>query len=364
MRNAKIIKFIIPSLLLMGFGWWFYGNRYNSDKKTQELQVKKELLKSTEQVWDLWRNGADAKLFKENKEACINQVKVAERCSVDLLKCLLPKANLRINLKGKNKIHFSTIEAISRRSSGVLAPAEGARVVMGIGESKLTLFLEKSCHKIFLPKRNYGFGTKKNPEWNEQFDNFEQNIFIDKEMIPVEGRSLAELQGYCADRGMQLLESHILDAASFHPVDLRNNRQKYFLRPPLPWTRNFKSEYIYSAQNDPYFLFEKKYCNFIHTKECTGMENTSLPSWMGLRNPLGSLIEVVRNPYEPEKKLIPSSVYFPIHSKWHILGQRAIWSGEDFSREDFDFSPFEKPMDENFEKIKLGFRCMKEEFLR
>ena len=69
MRNAKIIKFIIPSLLLMGFGWWFYGNRYNSDKKTLELQVKKELLKSTEQVWDLWRNGADAKLFKENKEA-------------------------------------------------------------------------------------------------------------------------------------------------------------------------------------------------------------------------------------------------------------------------------------------------------
>jgi hypothetical protein len=364
MQNAKIKKVIIPSLLLIGFGMWFYANTFNSDKKAQELVLKKELLKSSELVWDLWKNGKDSKLFSQMPSECEVNIKESDRCSIKLLKCLLPKSNLQTSRTKKNKIQFFGILKTNKLTSNGLSVAEGARVIMGVDEIKITLLLEKSCNKIFLPKRNYGFGIKKNPDWNEQFDNFEQNIFIDKEMTPANGKSLTEMQNHCSLRGMQLLESHILDAASFHPVDLRNNRPKYFIRPQLPWTRNFKSEYIYSAQKDANFIFEKKYCNFIYSKECTKYENTSLPSWMGLRNPLGSLLEVVRNPLNPSQKLVPTSIYFSIHSMWHRLGLRAGWTGESIALNDFEFTPFKGPDEENLRNLKMGFRCMQEEFLR
>ena len=363
MQNAKIVKYFVPALLLIGVGCWFYGNQYNLEKKDQELLIKKELLKNTSEVWDLWVNGKDARLYAASNDICKNEIKSNDRCSLNLLSCILPKSNLRINRKGKNKIEFFKIVPIDKNSSGEIIPTEGARVVMGIEEIKLTLLLEASCHKLFLPKRNYAFGFKKNPDWTKQFDTFERNIFIDKEMTEVMGRTFPELQKHCASRGMQLLESHILDAASIHPVDLRNNRPKYFLQPPLPWTRNFKSEYVYSAQNDVNFLFEKKYCKFIFSQECKGQENSSLPSWMGLRNPLGSLIEVVRNPNGPKQKIIPSSTYFSVKSKWHHLGKRASWTGDSYHRDDFDFAPFKSPVDDRFDELRLGFRCMQEEFL-
>jgi hypothetical protein len=363
MQNAKILKILFPAMLLMGIGYWFYGNYSNPDKIAQELLIKKELLKKTEVVWDLWVNGKEAKLFKESKD-CHAKAAGDGRCSIDLLNCVLPKSNLRIDRKGKNKVEFFKIEpANSKRVWNYTSPV-GSRVVMGILETKLTLFLESSCNKIFLPKRHYAIGPKKNPGLLDQFDNLQSNIFIDKEMTEAQGRLILDMKDHCAKRGMQLLESHILDAASFHPVDLRNNRPKYFLQPPLPWTRNFKSEYIYSAQNDENFMFEKKYCNFIYSKECKDFQNESLPSWMGLKNPLGSLIEVVRNPIEPKKKLIPSSIYYSIHSKWHSLGKRASWSGDSYHRDEFDFSLFKNPVEEKFEELKLGFRCMQEEFLK
>ncbi len=364
MQNAKIFKILFPALLLMGIGWWFYGNHYNPDRMTQELIVKKQLLKKTELVWDLWINGKEAKLFKESGEYCKEKVAGDGRCSHDLLNCVLPKSNLRIERKGKNKIQFFKIEPVKRQTLINYTSPVGSRVVMGILESKLTLFLESSCDKIFLPKRHYAIGAKKNPGLRDQFDTLQSNIFIDKEMTEAKGMTLFEMKKHCADRGMQLLESHLLDAASFHPVDLRNHLPKYFLQPPLPWTRNFKSEFVYSAQNDTNFLFEKKYCNFIYSKECKGFKNTSLPSWMGLKNPLGSLIEVVRNPFDVEMKLIPSSIYYSIHSKWHSLGKRASWSGNSYHRDDFNFSLFKNPVEEKFEDLKLGFRCMQEEFLK
>lgn len=363
MQNAKIIKILLPSLLLLGSGLWFYSNYVNTDEKAQELLVKKEVLKNAEHVWDLWINGTDSKLFSRSPKACELKANQNGRCDTELLKCLLPKLDLQIKTKNKNKISFFEIEKIDKSSLGKIAPREGAKVVMGFEDVKITLLLEKSCQKIFLPKRNYGYGTKKNPPWDERFDNFERNIFLDAELIPSEGRDLIGMQDFCAKRGMQLLESHLLDAAAFHPVDLRNNRPKYFLRPPLPWTRNFKGEYIYAAQNDPSFEFKIKYCNFIYTKECVKLENSSLPSWMGLKNPLGSLIEVVRNPHDPKKILVPSSTYYTVFSKWHKLGLRAGWSGSSWDSGQFDFSPFKAPDEEEFKNLKLGFRCMQEEFL-
>lgn len=361
MQNAKIIKFIIPAMLLIGAGWWFYQSKQAPERKTQELLNKNLLYNRAEQVWDLWKNGKDSKIYANLDLNCKTQIQGKNRCSVELLKCLKTQKSEDLDLKTNPFVVFHTIEEFQKNISGF---NEGARVVIGIEEVKITILLESSCHKIFLPKRNYAFGFRKNPDWTKQFDNFERNIFIDKEMTEVKGRTIVQLQEHCARRKMQLLESHILDAASIHPVDLRNNRPKYFLQPPLPWTRNFKSEYVYSAQSDQNFLFESKYCNFIYSKECKGEENTSLPSWMGLRNPLGSLMEVVRNPIQPDQKLIPSSTYYSVESKWHHLGKRANWTGTSYHRDEFSFAPLKSPVDENFDQLDLGFRCMQEEFLK
>lgn len=343
MRKAKSFSLLIFFIVLLGApGLYFVIENQKADQFVQEAKDKLLLLESSERVWSIWKKGIHSPHYNK---FCDSKVIRDGRCSTEVLRCVLEKDPLKVFLKGGGRISLNGLSQLSQRINGGQAPGEGTRVVLSYGEAQLSLFLEKSCHKIFLPQRRYGFGEKRNPDIDERFDNFKRLIFIDKFMTHMGEFSIERMADQCHSRGMQLLESHMLDAASFHPVDLKNTRPQEFLRPPFPWGRGTKNEFLYKAQKNSEFKFEERFCDFVFTKECVGKENESLPSWMGLKNPLGDRVEVVRNVLIPDENIVPSSSEYPIHSKWHRLGMRA--NIENLDRDEVS-------------KYKFGFRCMQE----
>lgn len=359
MRTAKYIFLTAFSVALALIGGWFMYKNHITEQFIQEGQERKILLSKSEDIWDLWRNGRKAALYNDLSNSCTLAKIKNDKCNQELLECVLKNNPLKVMLKGAPKVEVSKIEVISRFQNGEYAPIEGSRVVLTHGSAHLTLFLEKSCSKIYLPQRIYGFGPDQNPDANHLFDTFNRNIFIDKKANPSKGLSISQMKQRCNERGMQLLESHLLDAAAYHPVDLKNNRPLNLLRPKLPWTRRFKTEFVAKAQKDKKLKFENKFCSFLHSKECVTQENISLPSWMGLVNPLGGSIEVVRNIEKRSMRLVPSSIHFDIHSEWHLLGLRSSWDGESFDKSDFEL----KIDLDDYKKLETGYRCMQEEWI-
>ncbi|MBK24152.1 MAG: hypothetical protein CME70_09150 [Halobacteriovorax sp.] len=365
MRKAKP-KFLFTIMsLLVGAGIGVFGylgyQKSITDQFVQEGEDQLKLLEASSKVWSVWRKGIYSELYKEaSKECPVEEYGENTKCNQKLLNCVLKNSSISPSLKGVGKIKLGKAETVSREVHGRMAPLDGVRLNISLRDSKLSILLENSCDKIFLPKRIYGFGPDKNPKSEFRFDNFERLIFIDKNLSSAKGKTIAQMKRVCASRGMQLLESHILDAAAFHPVDIRNNRPQEFLRPKLPWSRNYKSEFPYKAQTDKKFKFESKYCDYLYSKECIGKKDTSLPSWMGLKNPLGGKMEVVRNIKFEDQVLVPSSIYFSVESLWHQLGLRAMWNGKSFDKRDFVFSKLGAPALDDYSNLELGFRCMQE----
>jgi len=361
MTKAKSLYLILFVIGLGFLAFYFYHIKNKRSHYLEQADDQLVLLKASEKVWSVWRKGEFSELSRETLKECPKENFSKDlKCNIEYLNCVLTNSSIESNLKGVGKIKVGPGKHVSRETYTHLAPASGVRLSLGLRSSSLTLMLEDNCEKIFLPNRIYGIGSEKNPPLNLRFDNFERSIFIDKNTTTGNGKSIDQMRAVCASRGMQLLDSHILDAAAFHPVDLRNNRPQEFLRPKLPWTRNYKSEFPYKAQKNKNFKFDMKYCDFLYSKECINESDASLPSWMGLRNPLGGKIEVVRNVLFKDQVLVPSSIYFSVESLWHQLGVRAIWNGKSFENRDFNFLEFGAPKVENFKELQLGFRCMQE----
>lgn len=357
MRKARYTILIVSFLI----GGSLYGvHSYNLEiveQFVQEAKDKRTLLEGSRTVWGLWREGSASLYYEKKKINCHKNLKGNGSCNQSFLECSLKSIPIKVMKKGSSRINFIELSNITRSADGSNYPLEGTEVILSYKKQNLSILLENSCSKLFLPKRIYGFGVETNPEASHRFDNFQQDLFIDKKMTPSKGMTLMEMKNSCASRGMQLLEGHLLDAASFHPVDLKNNRPKYFIRPRLPWTRKYKTEFVAQAKNNKNFKFELKFCDFLYSKECRGLENKSFPSWMGLKNPLGGLVEIVRNVEFPSKNLVPSSKYFRVQSKWHSLGLRSLWRGGGFGERDFEIRP---EGIEDFKSLETGFRCMQE----
>ncbi len=360
-RLTPLKKFFIGGLVI--FILLFVYSLKKSSKRDYILKSNYhlKLLKSSKKIWSVWRKGPYSDLYKEAVKECpLDKFEGKLNCNLNFLNCVLNNSSISSEKKGVGKLSHSEAVSVQREEYGDLSPIDGVRLNLSLDKTKITILLEDNCDKLFLPKRIYGFGAEVNPPKQSRFDNFERLIFVDKNLSSAKGKTVAQMRKLCASRGMQLMESHILDAAAFHPVDLRNNRPLEFLRPKLPWSRNYKSEFPYKARFDKKFKFKDKYCDYLYSKECSEKKDTSLPSWMGLKNPLGGKVEVVRNIRFKDQILVPSSTYFTVDSLWHQLGIRALWNGEGFEKRDFNFSKMGAPVIENLSELNLGFRCMQE----
>ena len=156
------------------------------------------------------------------------------------------------------------------------------------------------------------------------------------------------MEDYCSYFGKQVLEARYFDAATFLPMDLNDTIPKKNNRSPYYWTKK-RSEF-------------KADCNLLFAEECLTKKSNRInninPSWAGITDSMGGVLEAFRNPIDPESNLKASSFYFNFKSPWHKLGFRAHWDGEGFDLRHFDFKGLNP--EKNVNKFQVGFRCMRE----
>jgi formylglycine-generating enzyme required for sulfatase activity len=347
-----------------------------SSKPEQSIQEKMaldRLLKNSSEIQRIWWEGEDSSEWKINRELCLKKWKVKNvfdeslvRCNPMLIECIQEfdqKKKFKL-AKISNEKYFEYISKTNVDS--VFVKQNGYHFKLEDQETKKTLdiLLESNCHEFYLDQRVYAYGEMpaKSEGDDFHFDNFNQHIYLDKSLVtnwemnewqkskdrseldpflPATHISLNQMEKYCSYRGKHLMYAHYFDAATFLLSET-------FSRSPYYWTKK-KNENI-------------KDCRLIFSQECKQKEtfklNSISPSWAGLNDSMGGVMEAMRNPIEANLNLRVSSYYFPFSSKWHRLGVRTHWDGEGFKRRNIDFSK-EEPESSN-DDFDIGFRCMRE----
>lgn len=399
--------------------------RANDDKraiigKKVSLEV---LLLASKKLGRLWREGDIDNLWRGGRIKCPFDKNVGEsylRCNPVFIDCVLENyADNFLDLLGANyfkiKHESGDYQVVAKKSfasnkfykvitrsntDGVKIPAHAIMVelyIKGIPSFSLKVLLESSCKEVFLPRRVYASGTS---GW--RWDNFNRSIFVDKYLVtnsdisdwftfgnvseevrkevkipsdplklsePATNIKMKHMKSYCLFRGAELLRSHVFDAAAFYPVDLGDIYLKSMIMSPYPWTKKERRSFLYAAQNNPDFVFNKSFCDRVYSRECLKHESyrpfdNQSGSWAGVFQILGGYPEAFENKVEEFYNLKASSFYFNLRSRWHRLGQRAYWNGEGFFGKDFNWTVGKYNLDmpsltgeEDF--FRIGLRCMR-----
>ena len=366
--------------------------RVMPDDSTQ-MTIKKEgllrLVKNSAEIQRVWSEGEESREWLAAKDLCLKKWKIDKsfdesllRCSPQILQCVYEIKKQKdftfiSDAKTSQIYRYLTRSNVSHNNlnpSGVALTLEDVQ-----SKEKLDIFLNDSCHEVYLEQRIYAYGEP--PETKDvqdyRFDNFDQHIYLDRHLVTnaqindwilfgnsdfTKGLKIAEgnelfqpatnltelqMQNFCSFKGKQLLMAHFFDAATFLPMDLEEKTPARNLRSPYYWTKK-KSEF-------------KADCSLFFAEECLKKEsfalNRSNPSWAGIMDSMGGVFEAFRNPIDPESNLKASSFYFPFNSQWHRLGFRASWDGEGSEARNFDFKGFGP--EGKIDKFKVGFRCMR-----
>ena len=274
------------------------------------------------------------------------------------------------------------------------------------------ILLADTCSDSYLPEGTYYHGpfypkvlakNKRPPSATpaERWDNHGQKIFVDKYLAsnqdlwlwhiatgqtprldlpaqldqlyrPALGYSPSEMREYCYFRGKTLLQSHILDAASFYRLPPAPGSAGSDQRGPYPWTSKRKDSFLFFARKQKDYPHSPHFCEKVFTQECLQRKfnipefyATDRASWMGIFDVLGGPPEFVDNRFDPAANVRASSYFFPIQSQWHQIGKRARWNLMDFSLNSFQWTNFDEETKQPFwdepigaTEISLGFRCM------
>lgn len=402
MKDFK--RYIVPLLtvsvcavLLVG-GWLFWQKKQlvnpKADQFVQDKEALLRLLKNSSEIHALWNDGEDSRIWPLIKKECLANNKINVSFDESLLRCNPMLLECYARFTKKLNFHFVKPDDNSKKLYRYMTKTNSSHVgltnpgyLFTIEDEKshkqLNLFLADQCHEVYLEQRAYAYGEeitgKAASETDDyRFDNFGQNIYIDRHLVsnaevnewidfgnpdftkglvkkigddlflPSTDLLFSQMENFCSFKGKQVLLAHYADAASFMPMDLsivlpvKNNRSPYY------WTKK-RSEF-------------KSDCNLIYAEECLTKKpyqlNSTGPTWAGLMDPMGGVFEVFRNPIDPESNLKASSFYFNFKSPWHKIGFRAGWDGEGFDLRHFDFRGFNP--EATVEKYKIGFRCMRE----
>ena len=311
------ILFLTIGIALLVIRFWPIA-----DKKTQESSHYQENYAQLALVLTkTWKNGGSDHFKNPCKSYKFNELLVHsdfKSCNSDYFKCLFDE--------NKNiKINNTSYKTLSLKLDNRFNPI----VSLSSGEAIFHIKLFNSCRDVYLPQKFYSAGVKgKDHLW----DNFDQNVYIDKnyisnrevklwnkkeigaDYIPNTSLDLDDKRKYCSSIGKQLLESRYLDAASFFP----ENKERFFYKHPYPWTkeRSLKKDSIL-----------KRDCSNIYSKECESIrpyqffEPISL-TWMGIANALGAYPEIVLNKFDKDLNRVPSSFYYEWNHKYHQVGFR------------------------------------------
>jgi len=424
MKNFRPkLKFFLFLVFIPTFfmGFYFLYNKYSSDKEAKRWIERsndlKDLIRTSEVLQKVWSEGQADQLsdaeFTECKKELIAYDDVDPsyfRCNPDFIECFLKKVKGKVRFKRRGKSSkFSSVEPIKVGNKkyfgqiitrwdhkGKYVPNYSMALKLVSGRTSLVFLMQNSCNEVFLPQRNYSYGKYSRDKDTFFWNNFNQNIFIDKfqvtfrdisewkrklrlpfeipnNFIPSDsafGLTMKEMKDYCSFKGKQLLQTHIWDAATYIPQDIQNNRKRIIKKGPYPWTKK-KVSFLWKAKNNPDFKFERKYCKKVFTKDCLSLmpfkrHSINSSSWTGVFQVLGGYPEAMKNPYNELKNLKLSSFYFNVDSPWHELGKRAQWNGLSFDVNRMDLQEeikFEKKL-KALEKLpsselRISFRCMR-----
>ena len=398
--NVSLLSLPICAVLLFG-GWLAYQKIQNpsakADQFVQDREGLQRLLQNSSEIHRIWNEGEDSREWSLVKEECLKHFGITAsfdesllRCNPILLQCnhlFNPKLNYRLirpetsnaqNQKMYRYMTKSNTTHIGLGQSGYLFTIEDK-----LSHQRLDLLLADQCQEVFLQPRVYAYGEEIIGRPSEdiedyRFDNFNQNIYIDRHLVmnseindwldfgnpnftkdikkvesnqlflPATGLNYSQMENFCSYKGKQIMQAHMFDAATFLPMDMDEVFPKKNSRSPYYWTKK-KSEF-------------KEDCNLVYAKECMGKKafrlNSASPSWAGITDSMGGIFEAFRNPIDPESNLKASSFYFNFKSPWHKLGFRAGWDGEGFDLRHFDFKGINPEV--AVDKFQVGFRCMRE----
>lgn len=388
MKNYKrrlVFLFIILTVLLVAL--YFYLLKIEkADQKNQKISdPSAEFIKQSSEIHRIWEEGEDSSEWKDIKTQCLKKFQITEHFDETFLRCN-PMLISCIDEFSKNKsFHLKDAQHpfkyINKENSNYLAIDEGGFLFELLDlktNQTMHLLLKKNCQEFYLDQRVYGYGEMVKPKDGDDylFDNFGQNIYIDKHLalnqdvnywitfgdksevsslkkrvgddlfLPVTDLTLKQMENFCRFYGKELLDAKYFDAATFLPFDLEDKEPKVIKRSPVFWSK--KSEKIEDCHN-------------VFYKECLEKEkfktNFVNPTWAGLFDSMGGVFEAFKNPIEPELNLKVSSFYLSKNSKFHRLGLRTHWDGEGFTSKHFDFKNFD--IDLSVENYQVGFRCMR-----
>ncbi len=350
----------------------------------------RRLYQSIELVQELWAGGLRDQV-KEYLTLCPEEKTSSDKCSLKLLNCLsksdhFSKKFAKIEVK-KELVTKASFHEVNVPFS------EAVEIDFLSGEAKASVYLEKGCEEIYLPKRMYALEdtTGRKYSW---WDNFDRHYFLEKDVVtvgevklwleydtdfkqgdeilksipskskvdsPMLGLKFSEMERFCSFHGKQVMSASLFDAASMHPGDLSTDRMKFPLRSIWPWDYKKKTGVVWEHRSGKKKEVDANDCKKVFSLECLNektLDRSGVHTWTGLRAVLGGELEVFRNNIYPRRNLKASSFLFELKSRWHELGNRAYWDGQGFSIHNFNFR-FEDPSSQH-DSFGVAFRCSRE----
>lgn len=391
-QSPNLLRFsLILALVLGGLGtYYFLAQRKSQTRITTVIPLSQKaitdgLISVAVEIQKRFEAGDTAGELSINSEACLSELgrlknidSLYTRCNPDYLQCYfsgkLGEVKKELTYKYEGKSYEAEIltypnkklyKVLSRNfSAGTFLPSFGYEMHVrfkDIPDSIMTISLEDSCRDTFLPRRKYAYGEESKSEILE-WDNFDANIFVDKFLVsnrdirewneasgqkvnfdpeklpmPATKLSLEEMKSFCSYRGKRLLEAHIFDAARFLPTDMTDTEPVKVKRGPYYWTKDAKGTFLYKKDKK---LLNVENCHFSYTAECERLISFDpyypSPTWMGINQALGGMMERYRNPLIPDKNLKLSSYHFGLDSKNHVVGKHD--SAQKISLENQEFA--------------------------
>jgi len=365
-------------LILSAILWWkkAFFTQIVPEQNTLSIKKHQVLFQNSSEIHRLWTDGPSSDEWKSVKQQCLNDLKIEDQFNENLLKC--------------NPVLIECIEKFHKKKFGLIRDENGLlakfiskssfsngksgyvyQVTDGI--SRQEILLENNCHEILLEESQFFYGEapkEKNVD-DELIDTFGRRIYLDSRLVlnfevnewidaeklsmkktepkksfdPATHLTFGLMEKFCASQGKTIMMAHFFDAATFYQSEKDVPKRSVF-----HWTM---------MKNPKDFT-----CRNLFSYECLEQNrfqvNQTTPSVRGLFDPMGGVLEAFKNPIHPNLNLKASSFYFKRNSIWHSLGKRAKWNGSSFDLSAFDFGA-EQPIT-NDRELKVGFRCMREEW--
>lgn len=400
-------SFLIVIIGLVAQQYYIFYHHQDYKNTAHSLQQTHQVIGKLKAVWKL---GDIKKSWASKKLVCNKTLGNPQlvgphylRCNPDYIDCLIKNNQLLGDKKykqfsfeilgPKDYSHYKIIKSHQLSNSDIKTPINYLFILRH--KNRFTpILLEDSCNEVFLPTRKYGAvnDNVSKKRFSFTWNNFNTSIFIDKYLVTnlaikrwlnftqnnnqkvnIQGAPFAiadnlnpqQMQQYCQYAGKQLLKSHIYDAATFHPINYKNNRPHNIYRYPYLDGKRSKM-YSLLLENEGAEQDENKrlsFCKKIYTQECLKQKpffhfSNVYPAWSGIFQIAGGPLEYTPNVLRPNHDINATSYYFPLKSSFQSLGVRLKLKGSRFLRSNL-IGLRQVEMAKMEDSINVGFRCMR-----